>query len=94
MTRLFSHGTLLANRLSSNVTHKKKKDRKYTYNITLWRVSVTIVAMEMQQCVMCIVELHVTVNNITILSVARNCFYGEFISPATNETYPRPHVKW
>jgi hypothetical protein len=30
----------------------------------------------------CVVELHVTVNNITVLSVAPKCFYGEFMSPA------------
>lgn len=29
------------------------------------------------------VELHVTVNDIKILSVAQKYFYGEFMSPAT-----------
>jgi hypothetical protein len=29
------------------------------------------------------VELHVTVNNIKILSVAQKCFCDEFMSPAT-----------
>jgi len=28
----------------------------------------------------CAVELHVTVNDIKILSVAQQCFYGEFVS--------------
>jgi len=31
----------------------------------------------------CIVELHVAVNNIKILSVAQKWFYDEFMSPAT-----------
>ena len=31
---------------------------------------------------MYIVELRVTLNNLTILSAAQQCFYGEFMSPA------------
>jgi hypothetical protein len=31
----------------------------------------------------CIVELHVTVNNTTILCVAQKCFCGEFLSQVT-----------
>jgi hypothetical protein len=31
----------------------------------------------------CIVELYVTVNNIELLRVAQQCFYGEFMLPAT-----------
>jgi len=31
----------------------------------------------------CIAELDVIVNNIQILNVAQECFYGEFMSPAT-----------
>jgi hypothetical protein len=31
----------------------------------------------------CVVQLHVTVNYIKILSVAKHCFYGKFMSPAT-----------
>jgi hypothetical protein len=34
-------------------------------------------------CSLCIVELHVTVKNIKILSVAEKYSYGEFMSPAT-----------
>jgi hypothetical protein len=30
-----------------------------------------------------VVELHVTVNYIKILSVAQQCFYGKFVSPTT-----------
>ena len=30
-----------------------------------------------------IVELHVTVNSVKILGVEQECFYGEFMSPAT-----------
>jgi hypothetical protein len=32
------------------------------YNVTLWHVPVTIVAVERQQRAVCAVELHVTVN--------------------------------
>ena len=32
---------------------------------------------------MCIVELHVTVNNVNILNAAQECVYGELMSPAT-----------
>jgi hypothetical protein len=59
------------------------KDRQCTCNLTLWRVRVTTFAMEAQQWVMCIVEVHVTLNNIKIRSVTQKCFYGKFISPAT-----------
>jgi hypothetical protein len=31
----------------------------------------------------CVVELHVTVKNIKILSVAQQCFCAKFMSPAT-----------
>jgi hypothetical protein len=39
--------------------------------------------MEKQQCVLYIVQPHVTVNNIKIFIVVEKCFYGEFVSPAT-----------
>jgi hypothetical protein len=31
---------------------------------------------------MCIVELRVTLKNVTVLSAAQQCFYGEFMWPA------------
>ena len=34
---------------------------------------------------LCIAEVHVTVNCIKILSVAQQCFCGEFMSPATTK---------
>jgi len=43
-----------------------KVDRQCTYNITSWHVHITIVAMEMQQCVLL---NHITFNNIKLLSV-------------------------
>jgi hypothetical protein len=47
------------------------------YNVTLWRFRVTIVAVEKQKMhSVRVVELHVTVNNIKILSVAQQCFCG------------------
>jgi len=36
-------------------------------------------AADTQQCVLCIVKLHATVNNTKLLSVAQLSFHGEFI---------------
>jgi len=37
---------------------------------------------------LCIIELHVTANNIKVLSVAQQCFYGKFMLLArANSTY-------
>jgi hypothetical protein len=33
-----------------------------TYSVTCWRVHVTIVAVEKQQCLLCVAELHITVS--------------------------------
>jgi len=52
------------------------------YNVTLWHVRITIVAVETQQCILCVVGLHVTVNYIKILSVAQQCFYSKVMLPA------------
>jgi len=52
--------------------------RRCSYDVTLWRVRLTIVEVETQQRLPCIVELHVAINNIQILSVAQQCFCGEF----------------
>lgn len=30
-----------------------ERDKQCTYNVALWRVSVNIIALEMQQCVLC-----------------------------------------
>jgi hypothetical protein len=38
-----------------------------------------------QQFLLCIVELHVTVNNTMILNVAQKCFYSKIMSPATTK---------
>jgi hypothetical protein len=43
----------------------RKQGRQCTCNVTLWRVRVTIVAMERQQYV----DLHVAVNNLKVFSV-------------------------
>jgi len=50
------------------------KDRQCTYNITLQCVQLTAVTIEAQQCVVCIVELYVTVNNTYILTVTQKWF--------------------
>jgi hypothetical protein len=47
-----------------------KEQRQCTYSVTLWRVRVTVIVTETQQFVLCD-ELHVTVNNIQILCIAR-----------------------
>ena len=49
------------------------QDRQCTYNVSLWRVRVTVAAMETQHYFLC-VWLSVTVNNINVLIVAqKNC---------------------
>jgi hypothetical protein len=55
---------------------KSKRERQCQYKTTVWRVCETIVAVQTQQYIICVVELHVTVNNITILNVAQKCFCG------------------
>jgi hypothetical protein len=40
----------------------------------------------------CVVELHVTVNYIKILSVASQCFYGKIYVASGNKTYVGLHV--
>jgi hypothetical protein len=52
------------------------------YNATLWRVRVTIVALETKQRVLC-VELCVTVIYVEMLSAAQQCFCGKFVSLTT-----------
>jgi hypothetical protein len=80
-TTCFAHTfTLSPYCAASEMGEHIKQDRQYTYNVTLWRVHVTIVAVGTQQCIFCVVEIHVTVNYIKILSVAQQCFYGKFIS--------------
>jgi hypothetical protein len=44
-----------------------------------------MVAIEAQKCVVRVVEIYVTVDNITILSVAQQYFYDKFMSLATTE---------
>ena len=51
-----------------------KQERQCKYNVILWRVHVTIVAVERQQCITCVAELYITVKYIKILSVAQQCF--------------------
>ena len=44
------------------------KGKQYMYYVTLWPVCLTIVAMETQECILCVfVELHVTANYMRIL---------------------------
>jgi len=51
-----------------------KKDTPCTCNLTLWRVLVTPVGMDEQQCLVRITELHVTVTSIKILSFSQQVF--------------------
>jgi hypothetical protein len=52
--------------------------------VTSRRVRVTVIILETQHCVrLFVVEVSVTVYNITVLSVVQNGFYDEFMSPET-----------
>jgi hypothetical protein len=59
----------------------------------MWPVRVTTVAMEMQHCVPCIVEVHVTANNTTILSVTKNILITNYVAGTNNKGYLDFHVK-
>jgi len=50
-------------------------------NVTLWCVRITIFAVETQQRLLCVFELHVNVDYIKIL--AQQYFYGKFLSQLT-----------
>jgi hypothetical protein len=49
--------------------------RLCTYRVTCWRVRVTIVAMEKQQCLLRIVELRITVSCIKTMGDSQKYFY-------------------
>jgi hypothetical protein len=49
--------------------------RLCTYRVTCWRVRVTIVAMEKQQCLLRVVEQHITVSCIKTMGDSQQCFY-------------------
>jgi len=51
---------------------KAKKAMYSTYNVILWRVRVTVIAVGTQQCILCVLlKLHVTANCIKMFSVAQ-----------------------
>ena len=62
--------------------------RQYSYNGALWRVRVTVVAVEGQQFILCVVDPHVCVNCVKILSVAQQCVMAnaEYVA-GNNRTY-------
>jgi hypothetical protein len=49
---------------------RDEQDEQYTYNVTLWRVPVTIFATEKQKFVLCVLLGHTSVNNTQILNTA------------------------
>ena len=60
-----------------------EKSRHCTYNIILWGVCETCVAVDITAVhSLCVVELRVTASYIKILSVAQRCFCGRLSSPA------------
>jgi hypothetical protein len=68
---------------SSLIKTLQEQDRQCACNVTFWCVRVTIVAVEIQQCIPCVVELDVTVYYTKICSAAQQCFYGKVMSSAT-----------
>ena len=65
---------------------------KSTYKVTLWRVGVTIVAVETQQCTVCVLELHITVNYIKMLYCTAMPLRQIYVA-CENETYVDLDVK-
>ena len=53
------------------------------YNVTWWRFRLTIVAVETQQCEVCVMMSYMSLATILKYRVAQQCFYGELMSPAT-----------
>ena len=53
----------------------------------MWRVRVTIVVMETQHCVLCVVEEHVTLSYIKILSVDTKMFLWRICVASSNTAY-------
>jgi hypothetical protein len=58
---------------------------QYMYNVTLWRAHVTVVAVAKPTSVVCVLEINVTVNNVTISNVPQKIFYSEFPLPTTKK---------
>jgi hypothetical protein len=48
------------------LSSQTKRDKQCTYNLTLWHVCITIVAVETQQCIVYVCwAIYITVNNVT-----------------------------
>lgn len=63
-----------------------KRDNQYAYNIIFWRVCVTVLTLEAQQCYRLIVEVRVT-QQYKNIACCTTVIYGEFISPTTVKLY-------
>ena len=69
-----------------NMARSPDKNHKIvSYDVTLWHVHLNNAAVDTQQLIMYIVDLHVTVNHIKLLIAAQRCSYGKFMLPATIE---------
>ena len=63
------------------------------YNVSLWCACKIVVAMDMQQCVVCTVELHVTVNNIKIFNGAQKMRLWRVYVAGNYKTHISYHIK-
>jgi len=43
---------------------RKKQGKKFTCNVTQWYIHIITVALEMQQCVLCTVEINMSLSTI------------------------------
>jgi hypothetical protein len=43
-------------------TFNMEQDRQCTYNVTFWRVRVTVVAAETQQCLLCVLVTYLSLS--------------------------------
>ena len=73
---LFARRRTLSDRpyvTSCATSFNTKQDRQFTYNVTMWRGRITIVAVKTQQRILCVCVVHfrVTGNCIKILSVVQ-----------------------
>ena len=56
----------------------ENKDKIGNVQVTFWRVRLTVVAVETQQRILCVAELHIAVSSIKILIVAQQYFFVFF----------------
>ena len=91
--KLYLVCTLVTSILPADVKAQQTNLMNKEADVHLYNVNTVVCmcnhsAVKRQQCILCAVELHVTVNYIKILSVTQQCCHGKFVnSNNANFTY-------